>query len=152
MPPSTPVFLSSVRYCEPKRQVVVEFSGPAHKSSLRYSFFPKMHFPPGSIAQERFFEVVRGCNGQRFKTDFSSNIATVYAATFSDLKRLSNMLAVCFGTYYTLIEPERQFLIEKGWNYFDSFEEKMIYRTTKTENPETSLKMVRKVLQRLAAK
>jgi len=81
-----------------------------------------MHFPPGSIAQERFFEVVRGCNGQRFKTDFSSNIATVYAATFSDLKRLSNMLAVCFGTYYTLIEPERQFLIEKGWNYFDSFD------------------------------
>lgn len=30
--------------------------------------------------------------------------------------------------------------------YMNRFEEKMIYRTTKTENPETTPKMVRKVL------
>lgn len=31
-------------------------------------------------------------------------------------------------------------------DYFKLFEKMMIYRTTKTENPETSLKMVEKVL------
>ena len=32
--------------------------------------------------------------------------------------------------------------------YFDDFEAKMIYRTTKTENPEVTLKMVRIVLRK----
>jgi hypothetical protein len=33
-------------------------------------------------------------------------------------------------------------------DYFRVFEKRMLYRTTKTENPETSLKMVEKVLKR----
>ena len=32
--------------------------------------------------------------------------------------------------------------------YLRAFEKKMLYRTTKTENPETTLQMVLKVLQR----
>lgn len=36
----------------------------------------------------------------------------------------------------------------KRRDYLNRFEEKMIYRTTKTENPETTPKMVRDVLGR----
>lgn len=36
--------------------------------------------------------------------------------------------------------------------FLHTFEEKMIYRTTKTENPETTRKMVRDVLDKLATK
>jgi len=36
----------------------------------------------------------------------------------------------------------------KQQEYLRNFEEKMIYRTTKTENPKTTLKMVRQVLSR----
>ena len=32
--------------------------------------------------------------------------------------------------------------------YMSEFEERMIYRTTKTENPETTLRMVRQVLRK----
>lgn len=32
--------------------------------------------------------------------------------------------------------------------FFDAFEKKMLYRTTKTENPETTLQMVQKVLEK----
>lgn len=35
---------------------------------------------------------------------------------------------------------------------FSMFEKKMIYRTTKTENPETTMKMVVKTLQKLSSK
>jgi len=35
-------------------------------------------------------------------------------------------------------------------SYLRAFEKKMIYRTTKTENPETTLGMVKKVLSALA--
>ena len=33
--------------------------------------------------------------------------------------------------------------------YLNDFEERMIYRTTKTENPETTPKMVKDVLRKL---
>ena len=36
----------------------------------------------------------------------------------------------------------------KRAKYLRDFEEKMIYRTTKTENPETTPKMVREVLHK----
>ena len=39
--------------------------------------------------------------------------------------------------------------IAKRKTYLKSFEEKMIYRTTKTENPKTTLKMVQNVLGKL---
>lgn len=39
-------------------------------------------------------------------------------------------------------EAERQ-------KFFNSFEEKMIYRTTKTENPSLTIKVVRQVLGKL---
>jgi len=33
-------------------------------------------------------------------------------------------------------------------DFFRAFEEKMLYRTTKTENPETTLAMIRKALRK----
>lgn len=35
--------------------------------------------------------------------------------------------------------------------FFSAFEKKMIYRTTKTENPETTPEMVEKVLNKYSA-
>ena len=37
-------------------------------------------------------------------------------------------------------------------SYFSAFEKKMIYRTTKTENPSTSMRTVNKILRKLALK
>lgn len=41
---------------------------------------------------------------------------------------------------------------KKQKEFFRSFEKKMIYRTTKTENPQTTHKMVRQILNKLEAK
>lgn len=41
---------------------------------------------------------------------------------------------------------------KKRREFLRAFEEKMIYRTTKTENPQTTYKMVRDVLNKLAHK
>ncbi len=40
----------------------------------------------------------------------------------------------------------------KRREFLRAFEEKMIYRTTKTENPQTTHKMVRDVLNKFASK
>jgi hypothetical protein len=36
-------------------------------------------------------------------------------------------------------------------DYFRDFEKKMIYRTTKTENPEVTFSMVKKILNKFSA-
>ena len=36
--------------------------------------------------------------------------------------------------------------------FFSAFEKKMLYRTTKTENPETTSRMVQKVLGKYSAR
>lgn len=40
----------------------------------------------------------------------------------------------------------------KRQRFFSAFEEKMIYRTTKTESPETTVEMIKEVLDRCPAK
>ena len=40
---------------------------------------------------------------------------------------------------------------KKRAKYMSAFEEQMIYRTTKTENPETTLRMVRQVLRKFTS-
>lgn len=41
---------------------------------------------------------------------------------------------------------------ESRRQFFSAFEKKMLYRTTKTENPETTPQMVQKVLDKRATK
>ncbi|MBL7159817.1 hypothetical protein ISS85_05030 [Candidatus Microgenomates bacterium] len=41
---------------------------------------------------------------------------------------------------------------KKRQQFFSAFEKKMLYRTTKTENPETTPQMVQKVLERYQVK
>lgn len=61
-----------------------------------------------------------------------------------------------FKQMYTLYMSKRLILnalkkyqkasAKKRKKYFDAFQERMLFRTTKTENPETTRAMVRKVL------
>ncbi len=121
MPPEMRMFLSSVSYVPEKRQIVAEFAGKGGKISKRYPFFPKMFFSLGGISHENFLDVLSRHDLRKVKVDFSGGTAVVFAATFSDLKKVNNLLISCFGVYSNLVEPERQFLLERRWSYFDSF-------------------------------
>jgi hypothetical protein len=54
-------------------------------------------------------------------------------------------IAHAFKNYQKAQKKERQ-------TYLNNFEIKMIYRTTKTENAQTTPLMVRKILHKLASK
>lgn len=47
---------------------------------------------------------------------------------------------------------QKQSRSDQVQGYLRQFEKRMLYRTTKTENPETTMAMVEKVLRKLAAK
>lgn len=50
-----------------------------------------------------------------------------------------------FKKFQRLSDQSRQ-------RFFSAFEKKMLYRTTKTENPETTSQMVQKVLGKYSAR
>jgi hypothetical protein len=52
----------------------------------------------------------------------------------------------------TILKNYRKSSREKKRAYLRTLEKKMLYRTTKTENPETTMGMVEKVLKRLSTK
>lgn len=119
---NTQVFLSKVVYSADKRQIIVDFSSTNEKFSRRFSFFPKMFFSLGKIPQNSFLELLSKDDFQKLKVSFANGKATIFGATFNDLKRTNNLLREFFNFECNLIEPERQFLIEKSWSYFDCFE------------------------------
>lgn len=119
---NTQAFLSKVTYSADKRQIIVEFSSTKEKFCRRFSFFPKMYFSLGKISQNSFLELLSKDDFQKLKVSFNNDKATIFGATFNDLKRVNNLLREFFNFECNLIEPERQFLIEKSWNYFDCFE------------------------------
>jgi hypothetical protein len=52
----------------------------------------------------------------------------------------------------TILKNYQKSSREKKRAYLRDFEKKMLYRTTKTENPETTMQMVEKVLKRFSLK
>tara|TARA_Y100000310_G_scaffold342688_1_gene446934 strand:+ start:2647 stop:4041 length:1395 start_codon:yes stop_codon:yes gene_type:complete len=61
-------------------------------------------------------------NPQKFKLKEKPYAFQVIASTFKDLKCLANLCLEAFGQRPFIVEPERQFLIERDWNYFDAFQ------------------------------
>jgi len=53
---------------------------------------------------------------------------------------------------FIILKNYRKTSREKKRAYLRTFEKKMLYRTTKTENPETTMSMVEKVLKRFSVK
>ena len=65
--------------------------------------------------------ILTNYNPQKFKVKEKPNSFQVIASTFKDLKSLANLCLSAFSQRPTVIEPERQFLLLRDWNYFDCF-------------------------------
>ena len=89
---NTRLFLSRVNYVPEKRQITVEFSKKNQKASKKYSFFPKMHLSLKKIPKEHLIEALGDYDIRKLKMDFKENTVTIFAATFSDLKKVNNLL------------------------------------------------------------
>ena len=120
--PHMRMYLSKLTYHPGKRQIIAEFSNAAERTSRRYSFFPKLVFPLGKIPVPVFSEALSNHDSKRFRAEFFEKKAVITASTFEDLKAINNLLGSFFGFYSCLIEPERQFLLENKWSYFDAFD------------------------------
>ncbi|VVB99417.1 Uncharacterised protein [uncultured archaeon] len=115
--------LSSVAYIEEKGQVAAEFSNAKERRRIRYGFVPKAHFPASDESERsRMKELFFREGLKRIMVEPSRNSLEVSSRDFSALRKAAEIAGAFFGEKFAVIEPERQFLIETGWNYLDSFE------------------------------
>lgn len=114
-------FLSKISYLEERREIIAEFSNLSEKKVERFKFFPKAFLNiQGKAGLAK--EVLSLYDAKRFKVSALENgICGIQAGTFTDLKKISSLLEQSFRQGLNIAEPERQFLLEKHWNYFDSF-------------------------------
>ncbi len=121
MSPDTHWFLTDVRYLEKKKCISAEFSNREHRRTEKISFFPKLLAPKEGRAGELVREILSTLDPQKSRLEENKNAIEVSAATYSDLKRIRNALYSTLKVGIFGLEPERQFLLDKNWSYFDCF-------------------------------
>ena len=120
--PNTLMYLTNVQYLPEKRQIVAEMANKREKLSFRYAFYPKLFLSANPAAEELILELLRAYQNQKFTIQrINSETIKIECATFSDLKHMAIVLQKNLQIPCLVIEPERQFLIEMDWSYFDSF-------------------------------
>lgn len=114
--------LTNVQYNESKQEVLVEFSGEDFKVVERFPFFPYLNFST-KLHRDSLEEILFSFGLKKFKIFEENDNKKIIASSFAELKKISSCIGRAFGKKPLILEPERQFLIEKNWSYFDSFDE-----------------------------
>lgn len=110
--------LQNMTYVSQKKQVVAEFACGQKKFSKRYSFFPFAYLP----AKKEIISILLGFPKNRVSFSVQENGSIeVIGSCFDDLlEALNRVFANGFGGFVVL-DPKRQFLLQKGWGFFDFF-------------------------------
>jgi hypothetical protein len=113
-------WLTGVRYLEGRRAMVLQFSQLNIRRVARLPFFPSFFVAKKVIGFEELKKVLLQ-ERKRFKLEQLEQTLKVTASTFSALNCLANTLFKETGLRSLVLMPERQFLLEKDWGYFDCF-------------------------------
>jgi len=120
---SSLIYLTKVTYFENKHEVLVEFSSESRKLVKRFRFFPYVLLP-NTIEKEKLVDLILHSGFKGFNIEEEEGKLVLKTISFSDLKKICNSIAILVGKLPIVLEPQRAFLLEKNWSFFDAFEEK----------------------------
>ena len=139
------IYLTKVTYNEPKAEMLAEFSNGKERIVQRHKFFPYMNIATG-VGKEKLAELILSLGFRGFNVNEKEKFLSVQAANFSELKKISNALSIHINKKPIVLEPERTFLLEKGWNYFGEFEKQGANLFPKKENETNTFRTAQKEL------
>ncbi|MFA4906958.1 MAG: hypothetical protein WC602_01675, partial [archaeon] len=114
------LWLAKAGYSEQNREVIVEFANREEKIVKRFPFYPKAIFCLRE-RQKPLQETLARLDSRNIAVSVKGNCLKVSASNFSELKRVCALLEIALHSKPLLLSPERQFLAENNWSYFDSF-------------------------------
>ncbi len=117
----TQYWLTAAQYLEEKRAVLVSFSQLGLRRTIRLPFFPFFFVNKKTVGRQLLDEVLSSYDKRKFIVKEEKHAFKVTAATFKDLNCLANLVFTSINFIPVVLPPERLFLLEKGWSYFDCF-------------------------------
>ena len=116
----TRLWLTKAVYLEGKKEVRIEFSRLNLRRMSRFAFFPSFFLSKKQLGVKALKEILSS-SGKRFKILEEEKTYRVSASTFSGLEAIADLLFQEIGFRPLVLNPERQFLLERKWSYFDCF-------------------------------
>jgi hypothetical protein len=113
----THIYLTKVSYIPQKNEIICYFENELKKEAKRFPFIPYIILK-NNISKEKIEELLFSFKIKDFKICENK----LFSSSFDNLKKISKIIAQLTNKKYLVLEPERIFLIEKGWSYFDSFD------------------------------
>lgn len=124
--PNTPdtSYLAGAHYLPDKREVAAEFLTPAGgRVTERFKFFPSFYLSTGGIEPRLLEDVLSLYDSRRFVCKgMGPGRLQITASASADLRKIANLLSSSLMLNLSVPEPERQFLLQNCWSYFDAFE------------------------------
>jgi hypothetical protein len=136
--PNTLFTLSKVQYNEPNREIVCSFANNSRVKSQRYAFFPVLLT---TVSSEQLVSFLSASELRQLQfAETKKGTLKIIGADFSVLQELEKKIRERFPALTLLLSPERQFLLQQGWGFFDAFLfEKQPEKVSGLVLPETSL-------------
>jgi len=100
--------------------MLVEFANEERKLVKRYKFYPYTALAT-ELATETIEELLLNIGIKGFSVEQKVGLTYISAVSFSELRRIGNALSIYASKKPLIIEPERSFLLQRNWSYFDSF-------------------------------
>ncbi len=112
--------LVSVAYIQEKKEIICYFQNECEKIAKRFSFTPYIKLNK-QISKEKIEELLISFRLKHFQLKESDSSILLCSNSIENLKKISNLLAKVTNQKHIVLEPERAFLIEKDWSYYEAF-------------------------------
>ncbi|MDP2974196.1 MAG: hypothetical protein Q8N60_04035 [Candidatus Diapherotrites archaeon] len=106
---------------EDKRAVLADFSRLNIRRNLCLPFFPSFFASKKRVKKEQLLSALSALGKHFFELKEEKNAFKITAATFADLNKAANALFQEMNFSPIVLQPERQFLLQQNWSYFDYF-------------------------------
>ncbi len=114
------IYLVKVTHIEEKNEIICYFENKNKKIAQKFSFFPNMTLP-NDISIDKLKELLFFYNIKNFDLTNNGNLKKIICKNYDDLKKINTLIAKLTNKKIIILEPERNFLVDKNWSYFDSF-------------------------------
>jgi len=118
----TKLWLTDAKYLEDKRAVLLNFSQIDIRRNLLMPFFPSFYLSKKIVEEKQLHSLLSSFDKKSFKLEEEKTAFKVTGSSFSNLTGIANLLFQEMNLKPIVLEPERQFLLQKNWSYFDCFQ------------------------------
>jgi len=134
-------WLTRISYSGERKAVLAEFSNGNIKRTLRFAFLPGALLSKKKLSKEEIKQCISAVKPGKYRISEKENCWKITAANFEILEKITNLIFEEHCATAVMPSPEKQFLIEKNWNFFEAFEfnEDAVQKTECTELPDVKM-------------